>query len=596
MGILNGGTRVQESPNPGRHGWYLHAGVARGTGGMKVGKHFRRAGASGAPLGAAVLLVALALANHAGPAGAQYFGQNKVQYRAYEWNSIRSDHFEIYFYPELDSLARRVLDLAEKTDAVLSQRMGHRLTRRVPIILYGSHNDFSQTNVTPALIDAGTGGFTEVLRNRVVLPFSGSYEDLRHVVVHELVHAYMFDLLYGGSAASMIARQSYYSAPLWFAEGLAEYVSLGMESNAEMFLRDGTIAGYLPPLMFSGGYFVYKQGQSAIAYLVDRFGEDRLRDLLQRIRVMRGFDRAFQRSLGMPVEKFDQQWRAWLRKRYWPAVATKEDPEQFARRLTDHRRDQSNINMAPAISPQGDRVAYISDRKQYTDVYLMSALDGKVLRRVIRGERNVQFEAIPSFRSALAWSPDGEGLALVAGSGGRDLLYVVSAGSGKVLREFDLGCGALSYPAWSPVSDTLAVVGLREGRSDIWLLDSGTGQTARMTDDTHDEKDLTWTPDGAAVTFSSDRLASVVLHPLRQQRGFGAYGLFNLGVGDGAVTPVLDTHGDDRSPAWSADGRKLAFVTDRDGASNIHLYDPRDSTITQLTDVQGGVTSLSARR
>src|SRR6185295_15808746 len=201
--------------------------------------------------------------------------------------------------------------------------------------------------------------------------------------------------------------------------------------------------------------------------------------------------------------------------------------ERFARRLTDHRRDQSYFNNAPAISPQGDRLAYISDRKQYTDVYVMSAFTGKVLRRVIRGERNVQFEAIPLLRSALTWSPDGERLALVAKTGGRDRVYVVAARSGKVLKQFEIGCPSLAFPAWSPVSDSLVVVGVSDGRSDLWLLDTGSGEVQRLTDDTYDEKEPTWTPDGAQITFSSDRLTPVVLHPLRQERGYGAYGLFN---------------------------------------------------------------------
>src|SRR5256885_2331383 len=260
------------------------------------------------------LAVLAALAALAPAARAQYFGQNKIQYRTYGWRSITSDHFEVYFYDGLDSRAIGVPDRAEKTNLVLPARLGHALGRRVPIILYGSHNDFAQTNVTPELIDQSTGGFTEVLRNRVVLPFTGSYEDLRHVVVHELTHAYMFDHLYGGSAASMIAGQTFYSMPLWFAEGLAEYESLGMESNAEMFLRDGVIDGFLPPLAYSGGYIVYKQGQSAISYFVERFGEERLRDVLRRSRPMRGFDRGFERSVGMNVNKFDEQWRTWLKR------------------------------------------------------------------------------------------------------------------------------------------------------------------------------------------------------------------------------------------------------------------------------------------
>lgn len=542
---------------------------------------------------AAVLAATLA---GAGAAHAQYFGQNKVQYREFHWRSITSDHFEVFFYTGLDSLAMRVLDLAEKTNAMLSVRMGHSLGRRVPIILYGSHNEFAQTNLTPEIIESNTGGFTEALRNRVVLPFTGSYEDLRHVVVHELTHAFMFDLLYSGSAAELIARQSFFSVPLWFGEGMAEYFSLGMESNAEMFLRDGSIAGYLPPLQYAGGYLVYKQGQSAITYFVNRYGEQRLRDLLQRIRQMRNFDRAFRRSVGISVEKFDQQWREWVRKRYWPTVATKEDPEEFGRRLTDHLHDESNLNTSPAISPQGDRIAYFSDRHQYVDVYIMSALDGKVLRRVIRGERNVQFESIPSFRSAIAWSPDGERLGLTAKSGGRDRLYVVSARDGKVLKRLDLDCESLAFPAWAPSGDSLVVVGVKDGRSDLYLVDAASGSVRRLTNDTYDEAEPTWSPDGRSVTFSSDRMAPVVLHPEPPRRGAGHYAIYQLDIASGRISRVIDTAGDDRSPAWSPEGRRLAFISDRSGAPNIYLFDLEDSTVTQLTDVIGGVSSLSWSR
>ncbi len=529
-------------------------------------------------------------------AEAQYFGQNKIQYRQHTWRSISADHFEVYFYSGMDSLALRVLDLAEKTHEYLSHHMGHTLGRRVPIILYGSHNDFAQTNVTPELIDAGTGGFTEALRNRVVIPFTGSFEDLRHVVVHELVHAMMFDLLYAGSAASLLAQQSFFSVPLWFAEGMAEYFSLGLESTAEMVLRDGTVHGYLPPLEYSGGYTVYKQGQSAVAYLVDRFGEERLRDLLQRIRAMRSFERAFQRAMDMSPRGFDEQWRETLKKQYWPGVARQEDPAQFARRLTDHRKDESNLNTSPSISPQGDRVAYFSDRRQYTDVYLMSAFDGKVLRRLIRGERNVAFEGIPSFRSAIAWAPDGARLALTAKSAGHDVLYVISAENGKILKRFELGCDALAYPAWSPVSDSVVVVGVLDGRADLWLLDTGTAETHRITNDIWDEKEPTWTTDGSGITFSSDRLAPVVLRAEKEPGGYGSYGIFQIDVASGAITLVLDTSGDDHSPAWSPDGTKLAFISDRSRTRNMFIYDVRDSTITRVTDLTGAVSSLSWSR
>ena len=538
------------------------------------------------------LALALLLAS-TGAARAQYFGQNKVQYRQYDWRSISSDHFEVYFYPGSDSLAMRTLDLAEKTNALFSRRLGHTLSKRIPIILYASHNDFSQTNVTPELIEGSTGGFTELLRDRVVIPFSGSYEDFRHVLVHELTHAFQFDILYNGSGVSLLSGQGFFQMPLWFAEGMAEYFSLGMEPNAEMFDRDGTLSGYLPPLEEAGGYLVYKMGQSAIAYLIQRYGEERFRDLFRRARQMHNFEHAFEKTYDLPVGKFDQQWREYLRKRYWPAVAVHEHPETYGRRLTDHRHDQSVLNTSPAVSPQGDRIAYFTDRRQYTDVYIMSAFDGRVLRRVIRGERNVQFEAIPSFRSALTWSPDGRRLALTAKSAGRDRLYIVDAKSGEVERRLTLPCESLAYPAWSPVADSIVVAGVEDGRSDLYLVDVKSGAVTRLTDDTWDEKEPSWSPDGRRIVFASDRLAPVVLEPVHRPDGFGDYGIYQLDLGTRAITRLLDTAGDDASPVWSPDGRRLAFISDRGGAPDLYLFDTGDSTITQLTNVLGGITSLS---
>jgi len=539
----------------------------------------------------------MALLLPVGTAQAQYFGQNKVQYREYGWKSLTSDHFEVYFYPGQDSLAMRTLDLAEKTQEVFSKRLGHSLSKRIPIILYGSHNDFSQTNVTPELIEGSTGGFTEVLRDRVVIPFTGSYEDFRHVLVHELVHAFQFDILYNGTGMSLLSGQGFFQMPLWFAEGMAEYLSLGgMESNADMFLRDGTLNGVLPPLEYAGNYTVYKMGQSAIGYLIERYGEERFREVLRRSRQMRNFDRAFQRTYDLTVRKFDEQWREHLQKQYWPTVAQYEHPEKFGKRLTDHRRDQSNINMAPSVSPQGDRIAYFSDRKQYTDIYLMSAFDGRVIKRIIRGERNVQFEAIPSFRTSIAWSPDGNQLALTAKSAGRDRLYVVDARSGDILRHWDLGCESLAFPSWSPVSDSLVVTGLKDGRSDLYMVHARTGDVVRLTDDTYDETEPTWSPDGQRVVFASDRLAPVVLQTRRTPGGFGHLGLFELDVATRRVSLLLDTSGEDHAPAWAPDGRRLAFISDRGGKPDIYLYEPADSTITQLTDVLGGIQSLTWSR
>jgi hypothetical protein len=457
-------------------------------------------------MGSAVLAVALALLFLCPPsAQAQFFGQNKVQYRHFDFRIISSAHFDIYYYQGGDSLARRVLDLAEKTNVYLTYEMGHVLSKKIPIILYNSANDFRQTNVITEIIGEGTGGFTELLRNRVVLPFTGSYSDLRHVVVHELVHAFMFDLLFGGGLGSFVGGGAFFQVPLWFAEGYAEWLSEGWSTEAEMFVRDGIITGYLPPLIYAGGFLVYKQGQAAMMFISERYGEERFRELLQKMKMYRNFDRAFQSVMGTSIPQFNEDFDNWLRRQHWPDVSEKSNPDIFARRLTDHRRDRSNLNAGAAVSPTGDRIAYFSDRSRYTEILVMSALDGKTLDRVVKGQRNVSFESLPSFRSQLSWSPDGSKLAFIAGSQARDVLYISDVDRGKVIRKIKNDFDAVMYPAWHPTDDLIAVVGVKDGRSDLYLVDAD-GNFERLTNDTWDEKEpLRYLHDGCGEPENQPR-------------------------------------------------------------------------------------------
>ncbi|NLI16825.1 MAG: biopolymer transporter Tol, partial [candidate division Zixibacteria bacterium] len=155
----------------------------------------------------------------------EYFGQNKVQYKNLDWYYIQTRNFNIYFNHGQDSIANFAAKTLEDAYRIVSEQLDHKITQRIPVIIYSSPNDFQQTNVISDIMPEGVGGFTEVFKNRMVIPFTGSYEDFRHVLHHELTHAVMFNLLYGNDISSLLARQAIFSPPLWLAEGFAEYSS-----------------------------------------------------------------------------------------------------------------------------------------------------------------------------------------------------------------------------------------------------------------------------------------------------------------------------------------------------------------------------------
>ncbi|MCI0699160.1 peptidase S9, partial [candidate division KSB1 bacterium] len=156
--------------------------------------------------GALVFALMTVLATSPGlPQPGYQFGQNKVQYKNFEWSVLRTEHFDVHYYEDEAEAAVDAARMAERGYAYLSEVMEHQFKKRIPLVLYSSLNDFQQTNVVSDLLGDGTRGVTESLKGRVVLPITGSYREFNHVLVHELVHAFQFDIIDSGRGGASLA-------------------------------------------------------------------------------------------------------------------------------------------------------------------------------------------------------------------------------------------------------------------------------------------------------------------------------------------------------------------------------------------------------
>jgi Tol biopolymer transport system component len=539
----------------------------------------------------AILPALLVAALTAVPADAAQFGRNKVQYRTYDWQIVHTEHFDVYFYAGSESIAEAVGELAEQANADYSRILDHELTAVIPIIAYASHNDFQQTNVSLSDIDEGVGGFTELFKNRVVIPFTGSYQDLRHVLYHELAHVFMFDIVYGGLVESVV-RQAYMNpVPLWFAEGLAEYVSEGWDPEAEMILRDLTISDIVVPLdRLYGGYLVYKEGQSVLGFVAERYGPEKIAEIVRHLARTHSIDRALKESVGLDTPGLSREWERWLRERYWPEVGERGRGADVAKLLTDHTKDASYFNMGAEASPDGKEVVYLSDRSGYTDAYVVSSIDGRVLRKLVSGESSDAFETLHILRTGFAWSPDGRRLCLVAKAGRSDAIQVIDAGTGELLTSIRFPLDGLFTPTWSPAGDRIAFIGTRRGASNLYVTGLEGSDLVQLTDDLHDERDPEWSPDGSRIAFASDRGSFAAPGAIRN------YDLYSIDPATREVTLLVATPGQEAAPTWSPDGAYLAFESDRDGSPDLFVADLAESLCARMTDLIGGARGPSWAR
>lgn len=516
-------------------------------------------------------------------ANARAFGRNKVQYDTFDWKVLRTEHLEIHFYQGEEALARRAAKYGEDACRRLDAAFDQDLTRRIPVLIYGSHYHFRQNNVTPGLVGESTGGFTEIFRNRVVVPYSGSEEDFRHVIHHELVHAYVFDRFYGGKVKSLFVMQYAFYVPLWFMEGIAEYYSNEWDSEGEMMLRDASVHGGLPPFpRIHGGYFVYKAGASAVGFLVDRHGDDVIARILDELNRTRDIYIAVRNVTEESLDELGEDWLHGIRKRTWPTIAELEGIDEYGRILAD---GATGIDSHPVLSPDGTQAVFLSTRSGTPDLWVVGTEEGADAPKALaRGARGGQFESLHPLHSSVGWSPDGENIVAAAQKGARDAIYVIDVKRGKSITEITPDLDALERPDWSPDGARFVFTGMRGGQVDLWTIEPDGSGLARLTNDLHEDRAPRWSPDGSRVLFTSDRGQGTGLD------------LYVVDVQTGAVTTLVARSGDQWDGCWANDGRAVYYATDEWGTRDLVRQDLASGERKRLTRLTGGVASPSVAR
>ena len=491
-----------------------------------------------------------------------YFGQNKIQYRRFDWRVLRGEHVDLYYYPEEEELGRVALAYAEASYDTLERRFNHAVTRRIPLIVYASHSDFEQTNILPFIPPEGLLGVTEFLKRRVALPFRGSYAEFRHTIRHELVH--VFQLSLAAQTFGRYPRFRQVGMPLWWTEGLAEFFSAGEDSRDDMVLRDMTIDGHLPSLTdlaYAYGGLVYPVGGSIHRFLAERYGEWRILELYNDIWKYNGFDAALLGVYGRTVDQLSDEWQYWMRQHYYPAVASQPPLAITARKLTDLAIKPTAYQLAGDSTPS---FLFFSPRSGYTTIYAEN-LAGRGRRPVVQGERSEQFESFHFFESRIDVSADGVA-AFSSKYAERDALFFWDLRKSKVVGRYQFPeLVSILSPAWAPDGKSVVFSGLSvSGYSDLyrlWLADGG-GRLERLTSDRYEDLDPTISPDGATVVFSSDRT------PFGAS---GAHNLFALELATGAIRYLTYGSWRDEAPRWR-EGR-IYFASDRDGTFQVYSID-----------------------
>jgi dipeptidyl aminopeptidase/acylaminoacyl peptidase len=539
-------------------------------------------------------------------AEAQYFGRNKVQWENFDFKILQTEHFDIYYYDEEADVVQDIARMSERWYARLSRVFNHSF-RKKPIVLYANAADFHQTTTTGGMIGEGTGGFTDAFMNRVVLPLTGDYAQNDHVLGHEIVHVFQYDI--AATANNQRRRFALEQLPLWIVEGMAEYLSKGrVDPLTSMWIRDATIHDRLPDireLTRDPRYFPYRYGQAVMAYIGARFGDEAVVRYFMAAGTV-GIEDGVERALGISHRQLFADWAEASRELYNPIITartmalgdpvigkrpTPPAPRAEGEKKPRRRRTSTELNIGPALSPDGRYIAFLSARELFSiDLFLADARTGQVVRKLISSDRDPHFESLRFIESAGAWSPDGKRLAFITFSRGDNFLSLIDVESRRTEHVRVPGLEAIMNVAWSPDGTQIALAGQTTGVSDLFIYTVGTNDVRRLTSDRYADLQPAWSPDGRTIVFVTDRGADTQLEQLR----FSNMRLATIDVQTGAVREMDAFRGAKHiNPQWAPDGRSVYFISNPEGVPDIYRASFPDGGLFRVTSVDTGVAGIT---
>ncbi len=519
------------------------------------------------------------------------FGQNKVMYDHFDFEVFNTPHFEIHNYLKNDTVLLNLGQLSERWYLRHFAMFADSLENS-PIILYNNTGDFKQTTVISGIIGVGTGGVTEGLRSRVVIPVMVSNKETDHVLGHEMVHVFQFNLVRENDSLSF---SSLANTPLWMIEGMAEFLSIGSSDNrTAMWMRDAVITDDIPTIKDMtrkmGEYFPYRYGHAFWAYITGVWGDNIMQPLFYNS-LRYGFDYAFKSMLGLDSDSLSVLW----------ANSTKDHYRQY---LTDtiapvgnnmfNTESGGEINLSPVLSPDGKYITFLSNKDVINvDLLLADAHTGKVISKLTSSLRKSHIDDFNYIEEAGSWSPDGTRYIMTTFTKGTNKFLIVNLEKNKVksTKEIEIeGIDGLINPEWSPDGKTILFNGLVRGKSDLYLYHLESGKVEQLTDDLYSDLQPSWSMDGSEIAFISERGQDSDL----EKQVFGNYRLCVLKLETKQVLVYdLFPGANIFSPQYSPTDSSLYFLSNADGFRNLYRYHLHSGEVFKLTKFATGISGIT---
>ena len=511
------------------------------------------------------------------------FGQNRIQYKKFDWLYYSTTNFDIYYYSGGGDYANQAVDFLEEEFNRLTDILGYAPYAKTKIFLYNSIHDLQQSNKGIEGATFTIGGQTDFIKLQMEIAHPGSAQKFKDELVYRLARILIEDMMFGGSLAEIFQSAYLLSLPKWFIDGAARYLAYGWSSEMDDYIRDYIGRKKIKKLIKIDGEEAGVIGQSIWNYIALVHGRSNISNILNLTRIIRNEENSIASTIGVPYRSFINNWQNYYLVAEEEILKDYTDPNDedvvVKKKNTDFEYNNVRIN------PSGKKVAYsINDLGKY-DVFVKDLETGKVTK-VLKGGIVVPGQKVDADLPLLDWIDDDQ-LGVVYYKRGFLYLAVIDANNGDIIRNKTLTrFKQIKSFAFNDNGRLAVISGDVDGRNDLFLISMRRSAVRRITSDIYDDAHPTFIPGTAAIVFSSNRpadsirIADIPLEDVNSR--------FNLFIYDLDTTKtdfyrLTNTIGDDVKPQAKNES-EIFYLSDQQGISNLYKYNFHDSIHHQITN------------
>jgi Tol biopolymer transport system component len=430
------------------------------------------------------------------------FGQNRIQYTRFEWSFLRTENYDAFYYSGGRELANFCIKYAENTMPEIEKILDHRLGGRIEIICYNTLSDHKQSNFGLEEISLNTGGYTNVVNNRVMVYFNGDHADLERQMKEGLALVLLNELLYGGTVQERIQTAALLNLPQWYVQGLVSYIAKSWDVEMDNKMKDA---------LESNKRFKYNKlsqkdavfaGHSIWKYLVERYGNELIANMVYITKLTRNYESAFIYVTNEDFKTVQKDYYDFYKNLYAKESSLLQDFPSASFKIK--KRLAPYIQPQMKASPKGNFLAFTTNKNGKYKIWLLDLKTGK-LKKVFKGGIKYHQLIIDNSFPLLAWQAGGDKLAYIYERKAQIYLRIVDLVNKKEetirFTKFDKITGI----DFSENGRSIVLSAIRKGQSDIYIYDIPTRKERQITADFYDDLYPRFVDYSGKILFSSNR-------------------------------------------------------------------------------------------